>query len=74
MTDTTAPPLDLAEVEARINRHRCSAVHSGDRDFVEVSQILDRDAPALVAEVRRLRAETKRLRAYIRKSEEASWS
>lgn len=72
MTDTTAPPLNLAEVAARIERHRCTAPHSGDRDYVEVSQILDHDAPALVAEVEHLRAEVSRLRAYIRKSQEAS--
>lgn len=49
-------PLDLAEVKARIERHRCNALRSRRTAFLEASQILDHDAPALVDEVERLRA------------------
>lgn len=61
MPDTATKPLDLAEVKARIERHRCNAPRSGDTGFLEVSQILDHDAPALVDEVERLRGLIERL-------------
>ena len=64
MTDLTVhctEPLDLAAVKARIERHRCNAPRSRRTAFLEASQILDHDAPALVDEVERLRAVWDRL-------------
>jgi hypothetical protein len=51
-------PLDLADVEARIERHRCRAniQRSSDPDVADLSRLIDQDAPALAAEVKRLRA------------------
>lgn len=58
-TASNSPPLDLNAVEARIERHRChlNAPRTGEPGFLEISQLIDQDAPALVAEVRRFRGE-----------------
>lgn len=50
-------PLDLADVEARIERHRCRAniQRSRDADVADLSRLIDQDAPALVADARLLR-------------------
>lgn len=51
-------PLNLDEVEARIERHRCrtDSPQRGDANFVDLSRLIDQDAPALAAKVRELSA------------------
>jgi hypothetical protein len=61
MTQMATEPIDLAEVKARINRHRCNAPRHGDEGFLDLSRLIDHDAPALVDEVERLRAAWDRL-------------
>lgn len=57
MPDTNAPPLDLADVAARIERHagKDPNPRTGDPKFVDLSRLIDHDAPVLLAEVKRLR-------------------
>lgn len=54
--------LDLADIEARIARHRFhNSPRTGDPAFVDVSHLIDVDAPALAAKVRELSAYIARL-------------
>ena len=56
MAETTAERLDLAEIQARIERNRCHAnpPRSGDPGFVDLSRLIDHDAPALLAGLKRI--------------------
>lgn len=67
MPDTTAAArLDLADVEARIERHRLRSdvPRKGDRDFVDLSRLIDHDAPALLAVLRHVQALHSEFRIY----------
>lgn len=63
MTKTTTEPLNLADVEARIGRHsnRDKLPTTGDPDFLDLSLLIDRDAPALLDAVKQLRTALDRL-------------